>query len=230
MTIHIDVIDQSGTSGRYDWPKIVHACQMQVRLHVAQAWGMGNSAMIEMRDAPVPGHWPVYLLGNSDVQGALGYHETDADYRPVGKIFVLTDEHYGLAPSVTLSHEICEIIGDPWADAGIQMTTSEWWARELCDPVEADGDGYLYDGVLLSDFVFPAWFSGRAGPYTYAKRVSKPRTLRPGGYQAKWSQSTGWIQQTADAAPGVTSRALTMPRNLGRQLDLLATTLLPVEG
>jgi hypothetical protein len=92
MTVHIDIIDQSGTSSRYDWPKIVHACQQQVRLHVAQAWGMGNSAMIELRAAPVPGHWPVYLLGNSDVQGALGYHETDADYRPVGKIFVLTDE------------------------------------------------------------------------------------------------------------------------------------------
>jgi hypothetical protein len=232
VTIHIDVIDQSGSSGRYDWPKIVHACEMQVRLHVAQAWGMGNSAMIEMRSAPVSGHWPVYLLKNADeVPDALGWHETDASYRPVGYVGVETDEKYGLSPSVTLSHEVCEIIGDPWADASIQVSSSEFWARELCDPVEADRDGYEYDGVLLSDFVFPSWFSlqGQA-PYTYARRVTRPRVLRPGGYQAKWSQSTGWLTQATPPAPGAqVSRSKTMARNFTRSLDSYMSTLLPVE-
>jgi hypothetical protein len=231
VTIHIDVIDQSTTGGRYDWDHICHSIQTQVRLHVAQAWGTGNSSSVIMQNTPQRGHWPVFLLDTADaVPGALGWHQTDDDYRPVGYIGVKTDEKYGMQPSVTLSHEIVEIVGDPWADASIQMTSSEFWARELGDPVEADRDGYDIDGVLVSDFIFPAWFNGRAGPYDYAKRVSAPRTLRPGGYQARWSQATGWLTQQAPAAPGEMSRYKTMARTPERRLNSYLATLLPVEG
>jgi hypothetical protein len=231
MTIHVDLIDRSTRGSAYDWERIAHALQTQVRLHVAQAWGIGNSSTVRVMDTPVPGHWPVAILDDSDIQGALGYHETDPGnpVLPVGKVFVKTDERYGLAPSVTLSHEVLEIIGDPWAANAIQATASEWWAMELCDPVEADRDGYSLEGVLLSDFVLPAWFFGGPGPYTYAKRVSRPRTLRPGGYQAKWSQSTGWTEDMAQPAPGATSRAVTMARNFDRRLNTFLSTLLPVE-
>jgi hypothetical protein len=183
MTIHVDLIDKSTRGSAYDWQKIAHAIQTQVRYDVAPAWGIGNSSTVKVVDAPVPGHWPVYLFDDSDEPGALGYHETDADHPtlPVGKVFVKTDEKYGLAPSVTLSHEILEIIGDPWAANAIQATASEWWAVELCDPVEADRDGYSLEGVLLSDFVLPAWFFGGPGPYTYAKRVRPSGRSRPAG-------------------------------------------------
>lgn len=231
MTIHCDIVDKSTRGSVYDWDKIAHAIQTQVRFDVAQAWGIGNASTVQVRDTPAPGHWPVYLFDDSDVAGALGYHETDPNHPtlPTGKVFVKTDEKYGLAPSVTMSHEIVEIIGDPWAANAIQATASEWWALELCDPVEADALGYTLEGVLLSDFVLPAWFFGGPGPYSYARRVSRWRTLTRGGYQAKWSQSTGWIQQTADAAPGVTSRAVTMPRNFDRRIDTYMSTLMPVE-
>lgn len=237
MTIHCDVIDQSSAGGRYDWAKIVHAIQTQVRMDVAQAWGIGNSSMIQMRDAPAPGHWPVYILDNSDVSGALGYHETDPDdpTKPVGKVFVLDDEKYGLSPSVTLSHEIVEILGDPWALHTEQCNPSaaaEFWATELCDPVEADADGYELEGVLLSDFVLPAYFFSPAtakGPFDYCKRLAKPRTLRPGGYQAYWNGRT-WTQRTAQAAPGVTSRALTMGRNKQRRALIEWVEALAADG
>lgn len=234
MTIHIDLIDKTTLGSKYDWDKIGHAIQTQVRYDVAGPWGVGNSIFIQTRTSPAAGHWPVYLVDESDVEGALGYHETDPNHPtvPVGYVGVKTDEKYGLSPSVTLSHEVLEMVGDPWAANGMQATSSEWWAVELCDPVEADADGYVLEGVMLSDFVLPAWFFGGPGPYTYCKRVSRPRTLRPGGYQAKWSQSTGWTQDVARSADGVTSRYETMGkhgRNFERRLNTYLSTLLPVE-
>ena len=221
MTIHVDIIDKLTAGSRYDWAKIAHAIQTQVREDVAPVWGVGNSSMIQVRTAPVPGHWPLYIFDTSDEAGALGYHETDPanPTQPIGKAFVKTDEQYGLAVSVTISHEVVEMIGDPWALSTVQCNpanAAEFWALELGDPVEADRDGYALEGVMLSDFVTPAYFFGGPGPYDYCKRLTKPRTLRPGGYQAFWNGRT-WTQRTASAAPGVTSRAWTMGRNKTRR-------------
>lgn len=213
MTIHIDIIDQSDYGHKYDWAKMAHAIQTQIRYDVAQVWGVGNSATVKVVDANVPGHWPVYLLNDSDVDGALGYHETDPNVPtlPVGKIFVGTDEQYGLSPTVTTSHECLEIIGDPMAQYTFQATDSQFWVVELCDAVEADELGYELEGVQLSDFVTPMWFYGGPGPFSYRKSVTRFRKLARGGYQAYFDTNTKqWTQITADSAPGVTSRAHTM--------------------
>lgn len=223
MTVHIDVIDKSSRGSAYDWDKIAHACQTQVRYDVAQVWDIGNGAFIETRTAPVPGHWPVYIFDNSDVAGALGYHDYDpVTGMPIGKVFVKTDEQYGLQISVTMSHEILEMLVDIQCLDSVQCNPSnaaEFWAKELCDPVEADADGYVLEGVRLSDFVLPAYFfapTGSTGPFDYMKRLTAPRTLRPGGYQAFWNGRT-WTQRTAQSEPGVTSRVWTMGRNTKRR-------------
>jgi hypothetical protein len=213
MTIHIDIVDQSTFGSRYDWDKIGHAVQSQIRYDVSGPWGIGNAATVKVVDKPAAGHWPVYLMDDSDVPGALGYHEVDyTGVLPVGKVFVATDRKYGLEPSVTLSHECVEIVGDPMAQACFQATATQFWVQELCDAVEADRLGYELDGVLLSDFVLPSWFyADTAKRYSFRGNVTKPRTLAPGGYQAYFDITTRtWKQITAQAAPGVTSRAQTL--------------------
>lgn len=225
--IKIDLIDQSTRGSAYDWQKIAHAIQTQIRYDVAQAWGTGNSCQVTVKAKPAPGHWPVYILDNSDEPGALGYHETDPNnpVLPIGKVFVKTDEQYGLSPSVTLSHECVEIIGDPMACYVFQATATQLWAVELCDPCESDALGYELEGVLLSDFVTPAWFYGGPGPYTYRNTIPKSRQLAKGGYQAILNAtSVRWTQVTAETEPGVTSRARTMGHTgrLHEKRELLA--------
>jgi len=213
VTIHVDIVDQSSRGGFYDWEKIAHACQTQIRFNVAGPWGIGNAATVRVVDKPVPGHWPVYILDDSDVDGALGYHDTDPNnpILPIGKVFVKTDEKYGLEPSVTLSHEIVEIIGDPMAQYTFQATATQFWVVELCDAVEADALGYEVEGVLVSDFVLPQWFYGGPGPYSYRRSVTNSRQLARGGYQAYFDVAARrWTQITANSAPGTTSRAVTM--------------------
>lgn len=216
MTINIDIIDQSTRGSAYDWQRIAAALQEQVRSHVSGPWGMGNSATVRVRTKPLRGHWPVYLLDDSDIAGALGYHETDpgSPILPIGKVFVKTDEKYGLEPSVTLSHEVVEIIGDPMAQLTFQATATQFWALELCDPCEADALAYetpKFPGVLLSDFVLPQWFFGGPGPFTYRQTIPTFRTLAKGGYQAYMDTKTGkWTMVNARSEMMKISRSRTM--------------------
>jgi hypothetical protein len=58
-------------------------------------------------------------------------------------------------------------------------------AYEVCDPCEADADGYKIGQTLLSDFVFPSWLETFCAPGTqfdFQKLIKKPLELRPGGY------------------------------------------------
>jgi hypothetical protein len=56
---------------------------------------------------------------------------------------------------------------------------------EVCDPCQHST--YTIDGVLVSDFVTPGWYSD-AGPigsgafYSFTGRITQPRTLLTGGY------------------------------------------------
>jgi hypothetical protein len=221
MTIHIDIVDQSSYGRQYDYEKWAHAIQGQIRYQVAGPWGIGNAATVRVVDRPAAGHWPVFMLDDSDVDGALGYHTTDDNnpILPIGKVFVGTDRKYGLEPSVTLSHECVEIIGDPMGQYTFQATATQFWVVELCDAVEADRLGYEFEGVLLSDFVLPQWFYGGPGPYSFRRSVGRSRMLAPGGYQAYFDVvSRTWKQTTAQTAPGAVSRAYTMGRH-GRVME-----------
>jgi hypothetical protein len=205
------------------------AIQRQAREHFAPAYGTDSQCAVVVGTAGVksPGDWPVYIYDDSDQAGALGYHQ-DIKGVPTGKVFAKTDLHYGLSVSVTLSHEILEMLGDPFAATAVQFSTSTWAAFEVCDAVEADVLGYTIDGVLVSDFVLPAWFVGGAGPYSFKRHVTRPRTLAKGGYIGLWSQSTGWTQQVAKR-DGVTSRSETMGRHFERACASYEMALLDVE-
>lgn len=235
MALFIDVIDQSSV---VDGPTLATYCaaiQKQARHDFAPIWGVGFDLNVSVRTAPVKStgttrHMTVYILDDSDVQGALGYHDVDALNNPYGRIFAKTDQRYGLSLSVTMSHEILEMLGDFFVLDGCQVSTSTWAAREMCDPCESDAYGYQIDGVLVSDFITPRYFvPSLPGPYDFGGHLKKGLTLLPGGYQSLWSQSTGWTQQQAQGAPGVASRAQTMERHVLRALTSLGMAMLPVQ-
>ena len=68
--------------------------------------------------------------------------------------------------TVTLSHELLEMLADPWINWCAQGDDGKIYALEVCDAVEADRMGYEIDGVLVSDFITPSWFEP-----THADRV-----------------------------------------------------------
>jgi hypothetical protein len=95
------------------------------------------------------------------------------------------------------------MLGDPLI--GLLMEdarTKREYAYENCDAVEADALGYEVDGVLLSDFVYPAFFNqyqeGKAAKLDHGGHVKEPFEILEGGYlsyreiggDGEWKQLT----------------------------------------
>lgn len=148
-------------------------------------------------------HLPVYIGDKADVDGALGYHDQKKGV-PYGKVFVdiildnggtlLGDMAHPDIPcvSATLSHEILELVADPWADywaQGPMTVKGSLIALEVGDPVQ-DGtyfiDGAATSPVGVSNFVTPQWFDadlvGKAGDFDKMGVLSAPFTKTSGGY------------------------------------------------
>jgi hypothetical protein len=177
---------------------IVAALQLQVTRDFAPIWGVTARVRFFPKGKQPADAWWLACFDTSDQAGALGYHDTNPAGLPLGKAFVGTDLHYGAQPSVTLSHELLEMLGDPEINLTAQVGDTEFYAYEACDAVEADELGYKIGNVLVSDFVTPAWF-GRsfAGPYSFRQNVSQPLQLAKGGYISVWTPHGGWAQKVA---------------------------------
>jgi hypothetical protein len=184
------------------------AAQIQIDRDFAPIWGLSaNLVFVPKIKRPDVNAWVMQVLDTSDQAGALGYHTmTNADM-PVGKIFCKDDQKYNLSWTVTLTHELLEMLGDPYIDTTVFVqdsdTTGNLIAYENCDPVEDDSLGYLINGVLVTDFVLPAYFeSGRAPKSTkfdFKGVLTDPLSIASGGYISIFPvnpTTKGWSQQT----------------------------------
>ena len=208
-TIQISVINQSTVLTDDQIAPVVAALQKQVTNDFRPAWGVdAELQFVGSNGSPAPGTWWLSILDNSDQANALGYHDLTPDGLPIGKSFAGTDLQIGNSWSVTTSHELLEMLADPNINLTVFVqdanTTGRLYAYEVCDACEADNLGYQIDNVLVSDFVFPAWFeSFRAQGSTQfdqAKQIDSPLQLLPGGYIGIFdvSAGSGWQQLTAD--------------------------------
>ncbi|BAW09295.1 hypothetical protein NS14008_28300 [Nocardia seriolae] len=188
---------------------VVPALQTQVHRDWAPAWGSdADLIFVGTGQQPPPGAWWVVIADDSDQAGALGYHDLTSEGLPMGKVFARSDINAGLQWSVTASHELLEMLGDPDINLAAYVfsgaTTGRMYAYEVADACEADQYAYPIDGVLVSDFVFPAWFENFRKPgstqFDYGKHITKPFQLLPGGYIGVFDirGGSGWHQLTAE--------------------------------
>lgn len=207
MTVNIAIINESTVVADSELPAVVAALQRQVSEHFAPVYGVPATLVIFAKDAaPPPDFWQLILLDNSDQADALGYHETTAAGLPLGKVFVKTAQKDGEAWPVVASHELLEMLADPWICDTVLVQTSAaggtLYPREICDAVE--GATYEIDGVQVSDFVLPSyWFPAVAGvdpaaPFDWLKQLAAPLpALLPGGYLGEMAvgvPAAGWTQ------------------------------------
>ena len=156
------------------------------------------------------------VLDNSDVAGALGYHELTPEGLPLGFVFAGTDRQHGLQWTVTASHELLEMLGDPDVNLyGFVQTggnTGTFYAYELCDPCEMDEQGYEINGVSVSDFVYPERFEGFRAPgstrFDHSNLIDQPFKLLPGGYSIVLDVPSGfgWYQISEPVLPEARAR------------------------
>jgi hypothetical protein len=182
--------------------KVAAALSKQVLRDFAPIWTVTASidAFLKLEDVPVD-YWPIIV--QTDVQGALGYHEDEN-----GQPFAVVE--FAREWSLTASHECLEMLADPYGRrlkagsvpeqavaAGVKNSRVEFLV-EVCDPSEDLKYGYQVNGITVSDFYTPHFFDpvGSTGVrYSFTGAIDRPRQVLSGGY-ISWRNPVNnhWLQ------------------------------------
>jgi hypothetical protein len=134
------------------------------------------------------GYWPVVIRDDIGI-AALGVHLTRDGTAPFALVTYRPEDW-----TITLSHEIIELVVDPFARNLIQGPSPEQeesgdtalFLAEICDPCQGFPESrihYLVNGIEMSDFVTPEYYTSNGpGRYSFNGLLTQPRSLLPGGY------------------------------------------------
>lgn len=196
--------------------KAVRAINRQIAEDFVPHWHWASRVRLEGRSANQSGQGikqaPQDLRGDAiiylwdkvaDVPNALGYHDQNNRGLPYGFVFTEISDRLDEPWSVTLSHEVLELIGD--ANANVlaagphpeqpNKMVFHWY--EMCDAVQAET--YEIDGVKVSNFVLPLYFTigeqiGARNDFLNRVHGGKSLTsfgINPGGYVGFFNPETG---------------------------------------
>lgn len=201
--IQMAVINASTVVSDADVKKMVDAIQVQIDRDWTPAWGVpAKLSLVPHGQKPPATMWWQTIFDHADQAGALGYHDLTSAGLPIGKVFAKTTLDAGDLVSVTLSHEVLEMLGDPDINLIVQKGPRAY-AYEVCDAVEDDSLGYDINGVRVSDFVYPQYFETfwhkGATKFDHLGHLSGPvPNITHGGYMSYLDFATGqWKQITA---------------------------------
>ena len=191
--------------------QISAAVQKQVLRDLAPLWMKSASvdAFDRIDDAPTD-YWPIIIRDNIDARGVQGAHWT-RDGQPFALVQAGADIDF---VCVRVSHEALEMLIDPYGNMVIAGASPQDpsdrvnFVVEVCDPVQGPHNGYSVNGLLVSDFVTPAYFgpiSAPSGRYSYSGRVTDHHQVLESGYLS-------WIDPLEDR--------LWQAENVGGQLTV----------
>lgn len=192
--------------------EVIRAINRQIKEDFEPYWSLGATLRLEGKSGEHPskqeladmrGDAVIYLWDETDVPGALGYHDRNNRGIPYGFVFTELSKKIGEDWSVTMSHEALELIGDPEVNLLVQgphpTDTSKYvfhW-YEMCDAVQTET--YKIDEVEVSNFLLPLYFTGGeelGGRNDFLGRVHNGKTLKsfgvnPGGYIGFFNPAIG---------------------------------------
>lgn len=193
---------------------VIRAVNRQIIEDFEPYWGMSATLRLEGRSAAQPdtiqipdlrGDAVIYLWNEADVTNAIGYHNRNARGVPFGFVFTEISRQIGEPWSVTFSHEALELIGDPETNLLVMgphpvenRDVFHWF--EMCDAVQAEK--YEIDGVPLSNFLLPLYFTGTREVdeigarndflgRSYGGQTLTSFGINPGGYVGFFDPQTG---------------------------------------
>jgi hypothetical protein len=197
---HVGLVSESQSISFSELSRVSAALQKQAIRDVGPVWDIQATvdAFGRLEDLPV-GTWPIIVEDNIGVDDAAGIHE-DQDGQP----FALVTAGNGW--SLTASHELVEMLVDPF---GKKLTDGQspkpgqgrvQFLVEPCDPSEATQFAYLINGVTVSDFYTPKYFSTTFNPadrFSHTGAIKRPRQVLKGGYLSWHDPVTDhWFQET----------------------------------
>lgn len=197
IPVHVALVDESGTIKASELARVAGALNEQVQADFAPVWKV--AATVGAYPEPPEGTWHITLQDGIDQKGAGGYHSDD-HHQPYSKVDLQAGNW-----TVTASHELVEMLGDPWGNRLHTAAALPGWSGEskrvrylveLADPCEA----FSYDvgGVAVSDFLIPAFYRSsprNAGGYSHLGKLTEPLEVAEGGYITFLDPASGEVWQ-----------------------------------
>lgn len=197
---HVALVAETKSISFSDLSRVSAALQKQAIRDLGPVWNIQATcdAFARLEDVPT-GTWPIVIEDDIHTPGAAGIHE---DHN--GQPFALVTADDGW--SLTTSHEMIEMLVDPF---GRRLTEGQspkpgqgrvQFLVEPCDPSEATEFAYFINGITVSDFYTPKYFSTMFNPadrYSHTGAITRPRTVLKGGYLSWHDPVTDhWFQET----------------------------------
>jgi hypothetical protein len=175
--------------------RIGAAIQKQITRDFGPIWNIqaNLSAFARLEDVPVD-YW-IATLCYGIPEGSGGH--SDADGRPAA--FIEWTDNW----SLTASHEILEMLADPWGKrliAGPSVKPDQGrveYLVEVCDPCQSSECAYTVNGEIVSDFYTPNFFdpvSAEGVRYSFSGKITAPRGVLRGGYLSWRDENRHWWQ------------------------------------
>ncbi len=214
--IQVGLIDKTGKIDVALVQQAALSLNTQATRDLPQYWPISATVhyLHNARKLPV-GIWPIYLVATLPA-GEGGFH-LDKHNQPYAKVLA---EPGSDGWTVAASHELCEMLVDPYGNrvqssrsieivgGKIQDGDSEFdYLVEACDPCEADNYAYTISGIGVSDFITPHFYDPVTTPsarYSFTGAITAPRQILPGGYISWVDHSTerwGQLQYIDPNAP-----------------------------
>jgi hypothetical protein len=219
--IDILVINESTAISDAQVQAMIPAFQTQWNRDLAPVWEL-EQAQLAWADKALPhpaSSWWVVFLDDSDQANALAYHDLTSRGLPISKVFVKTILGDRASVSVGATHEICEMAVDPTINLAAQDEGGTFWAYEVCDPVEDDRYGYGVGGILVTDFVTPAWFGFKnaGGALDFQRHATAPFQVLENGYAQRFAGGE-WTQVNGSRVAAAAKQRAVKPPEGSRRL------------
>jgi hypothetical protein len=199
LTNNLALVSEVDGHDPSDVASVAAALQKQATRDFGPIWEVKATvdAFPRLEDVPL-GYWPMIVRDDIGFEGAAGIH-LDKDGQPFALIT------FGDSWSLTASHEMLEMLGDPFGNRVIAGESPKpdqgrvEFLVEVCDPSESEQFAYTVNGILVSDFYTPRFFDPTPSDtvrYSFTDAIKEPRTILRGGY-ISWHdlKSDHWWQQ-----------------------------------
>jgi len=199
LSYHLALISQTEAASAESVMEVAAAVQRQVVRDFAPVWGVAATVEPFARLEQVPtGYWPIIVRDDLNDPSVLGLH-LDHHGQPLALVQATN------IWSVTVSHEVLEMLADPYGNRlipGGSLKPGQGvveYLVEVADPVEAIASAYSVSGVLVSDFVTPEYFTdpvaAAGATYSFTGAVERPRDVADGGV-VRWREplTRNWWQ------------------------------------
>ncbi len=199
--VSVSLVDKTSFLEKDDVAKLAAALTRQAHEDFGPIWGI--AADVVAATEPSPLSWNLFLVDDVTSKSALGNHADTPTTLPAGYVFCKTTIADGSLISTSASHELLEMLADPYANRAVAVNVGgqiRIYALEVADPCEDDQFAYKgADGILVSDFVTPEYFDPRARgmKLDFCGHIQAPLQVLQGGFLPVILASGGWRQIVA---------------------------------